>query len=220
MKKVCTKNLVFQIDQGNLISRPAWLKVTTCLKTSELSNFTIDQGNLMSIAAQKHTWWKNNLLLKYIVKLCYSTRTTSSTVESTRRTSTSTFQDYHILSWSNCMASAFENWVHKSRTIPNRHALQRDLQQSQSFNPFNQELKPMIHEVVNMELCESLDTEPKAQCKICLSYWDVGIVYCTWVSTTGSYETRSSARTCLTPVALKKCVARWTNWRTKTTRTT
>ena len=42
----------------------------------------------------------------------------------------------------------------------------------------------------------------------------------TWVSTTGSYETRSSARTCLTSVARRKCVARWTNWRTKTTRTT
>ena len=27
----------------------------------------------------------------------------------------------------------------------------------------------------------------------------------TWVSTTGSYETRSSARTCLIPVALRKC---------------
>ena len=42
----------------------------------------------------------------------------------------------------------------------------------------------------------------------------------TWVSTTGSYETRSSARTCLTPVARRKCVARLTDWRTKTTRTT
>ena len=37
----------------------------------------------------------------------------------------------------------------------------------------------MIHEVGNIELCELLDTEPKAQCKVCLSYWDVGIVYCT-----------------------------------------
>ena len=37
----------------------------------------------------------------------------------------------------------------------------------------------MIHEVENIELCELLDMEPKAQCKVCLSYWDVGIVYCT-----------------------------------------
>ena len=67
----------------------------------------------------------------------------------------------------------------KIENHPNRHALQRDLQQSQSFNPFSQESKEMIHEVGNIELCELLDTEPKAQCKVCLSYWDVGIVYCT-----------------------------------------
>ena len=105
-------------------------------------------------------------------------------------------------------------------------------------------------------MCELLDTEPKAQCKVCLSYF-----YCTcghflrngteenkkfvqytmdllsipnyyikkgdptgtvtgrsspirsrrsakretsWVSTTDSYETKSSARTCLTTVELKK----------------
>ena len=132
----------------------------------------------------------------------------------------------------------------------------------------------MIHDVGNIELCELLDTEPKAQCKICLSYWDVSceteqrrtrnsfntqwisVLFLTttqtkddstgtvtgrsqgtasttaptrsrrsakssstWVSTTGSYETRSSAKTCLTLVALRKCVAIWTNWRTRTTLT-
>ena len=35
----------------------------------------------------------------------------------------------------------------------------------------------MIHEVGNIELCELLDVEPKAQCKVCLSYWDIGIVF-------------------------------------------
>ena len=45
---------------------------------------------------------------------------------------------------------------------------QRDLQQSQSFNPFSQESKQMTHEVGNIELCELLDTEPKTQCKVCL----------------------------------------------------
>ena len=174
--------------------------------------------------------------------------------------------------------------IQKIENHPNRHALQRDLQQSQSFQSLQQESKEMIHEVGNIELCELLDMEPKAQCKVCLSYWDVGIVYCTcghflrngteenkkfvqytmdllsipnyyikkgrphghrygkkpgdheyfianslkkkckkkfsWVSTTGSSATRSSARICLTSVALKKYVVRWTNWRTKTTRTT
>ena len=71
------------------------------------------------------------------------------------------------------------NLIHKIENYPNRHALQRDPQQSLSFNPFSQESKEMIHEVGNVELCELLDMEPKAQCKVCQSYWDVGIVYCT-----------------------------------------
>ena len=71
--------------------------------------------------------------------------------------------------------------IQKIENHPNRHALQRDLQQKQSlsFNPFSQESKEMIHEVGNIELCELLDTEPKTQCTACLSYWDIGIVYCT-----------------------------------------
>ena len=69
--------------------------------------------------------------------------------------------------------------LQKIENHPNRHALQRDLQQSQSFNPFSPESKQMIHEVGNIELCEVLDTEPKTQCKVCLSYWNIGIVYCT-----------------------------------------
>ena len=69
--------------------------------------------------------------------------------------------------------------IQKIENHPNRHALQRDLQQSQSFNPFSPESKQMIHEVGNIELCELLDMEPKTQCKVCLSYWDIGIVHCT-----------------------------------------
>ena len=34
-------------------------------------------------------------------------------------------------------------------------------------------------EVGNIELCELLETEPKTQCTVCLSYWNIGIVYCT-----------------------------------------
>ena len=69
--------------------------------------------------------------------------------------------------------------IQKIENHPHRHALQGDLQQSQSFNPFSQESKQMIHEVGNIELCELLETEPKTQCKVCLSYWDIGIVHCT-----------------------------------------
>ena len=69
--------------------------------------------------------------------------------------------------------------IQKIENHPNRHAHQRDLQQSQSLNPFSQGSKQMIHEVGNIELCEQLDMEPKAECKVCLSYWDVSIVHCT-----------------------------------------
>ena len=69
--------------------------------------------------------------------------------------------------------------VQKIENHPNRRALQQDLRQNQSFNPFSPESKQRIHEVGNIELCELLETEPKAQCKVCLSYWDIGIVYCT-----------------------------------------
>ena len=57
--------------------------------------------------------------------------------------------------------------------------LQSDLQQRQQFNPFSKESKDMIRAAGNIELCELLDVQPKAQCKACLAYWDVGIVYCT-----------------------------------------
>ena len=69
--------------------------------------------------------------------------------------------------------------IQKIENHPNRHALQQDLRQNQSFNPFSPESKQMIRDVGNIELCELLETEPKTQCKVCLSYWDIGIVYCT-----------------------------------------
>ena len=55
--------------------------------------------------------------------------------------------------------------IQKIENHPNRHALQRDLRQSQSFNPFSPESKQMIHEVGNIELCELLETEPKRSAK-------------------------------------------------------
>ena len=62
---------------------------------------------------------------------------------------------------------------------PQRQALQSDLEQHRQFNPFSKESQDVIKAAGNTELCELLDVEPKAQCKACLAYWDVGIVYCT-----------------------------------------
>ena len=72
-----------------------------------------------------------------------------------------------------------QNLIQKIENHPHRQALQSDLQQRRQFNPFSQESQDMIKAAGNIELCELLDVKPKAQCKICLSYWDVGIVYCT-----------------------------------------
>ena len=76
-------------------------------------------------------------------------------------------------------STSVREFIQKIENHPNRHALQQDPRQSQFFNPICAETKQMIHEVGNIELCELLDTEPKTQCKVCLSYWDIGIVYCT-----------------------------------------
>ena len=72
-----------------------------------------------------------------------------------------------------------QNLIQKIENHPHRHALQSDLQQHRQFNPFSKESQDMIKAAGNIELCELLDVEPKAQCKVCLSYWNVGIVYCT-----------------------------------------
>ena len=72
-----------------------------------------------------------------------------------------------------------QNLIQKIENHPHRHALQSDLQQHRQFNLFSKESQDVIKAVGNIELCELLDVEPKAQCKVCLSYWDVGIVYCT-----------------------------------------
>ena len=69
--------------------------------------------------------------------------------------------------------------IQKIENHPDRHALQRDLQQNQAYNPFSPESKKKNQEVGNIELFELLETEPRTQCTACLSYWSVGIVYCT-----------------------------------------
>ena len=69
--------------------------------------------------------------------------------------------------------------VKKIENHSDRHALQQDLQQHKAYNPFNTTRKQMIQGEGNVELFELLETDPKTQCKACLSYWSEGIVYCT-----------------------------------------
>ena len=75
--------------------------------------------------------------------------------------------------------SRVRDLVKKIEDHPHRHALQRDLQQNEAYNPFSTTTKQMIQDVGNVELFELFQTDPKTQCTECLSYWSEGIVYCT-----------------------------------------
>ena len=62
------------------------------------------------------------------------------------------------------------NLIQKIENHPQRQALQNDLQQHRQFNLVSKESQDVIKAAGNPELCELLDVEPKAQCKVCLSY--------------------------------------------------
>ena len=59
----------------------------------------------------------------------------------------------------------------KIDNYPHRQALQSDLQQRQQFNPFSKESRDVIKAAGNIEPCELLDVEPKAQLPIVLGRW-------------------------------------------------
>ena len=78
------------------------------------------------------------------------------------------------------MVSTFKIYlIQKIENHRHRHALQSDLQQHRQFNHFSKESRDVIKAAGNTELCELPDVEPKAQCKVSLSFRDAGIVYCT-----------------------------------------
>ena len=60
--------------------------------------------------------------------------------------------------------------IQKIENHPDRHALQQDLRQNKAYNPFSPESKRMIQDVGNVEMFELFETDPKTQCKACLSY--------------------------------------------------
>ena len=70
------------------------------------------------------------------------------------------------------------NLIQQIENHPQRQALQSDLHQHHAFNPFSNESKDAIMAAGKTELCETVDVEPKSQCRACLTYWSAGIVYC------------------------------------------
>ena len=92
--------------------------------------------------------------------------------------------DFRILGLPHSVVKHAENsrvreLVKKIENHPHRQSLQRDLQQNKAYNPFSTTSKNMIQDVGNVELFELFETDPKTQCKDCLSYWSEGIVHCT-----------------------------------------
>ena len=179
MKKFFTKNSVLQMDQDNLRSRLAWLKLVICLKIPVLCKFTMDQDNPDECnSSRAHTVKEQHAPDEHREIASFNTNN-----EFNRAINEENI-DFNIpgvphstvkqLHW-----ASVRELIQKIENHPNRHALQWDLHQSQSFNALSQKSKKMIHEVGNVEMRELLDMEPKALCKVCLSYWDVGIVYCT-----------------------------------------
>ena len=92
--------------------------------------------------------------------------------------------DFRILGLPHSVVKQAENsrageLVKKIENPPHRQSLRRDLQQNKAYNPFSTTSKKLIQDVGNVELFELFETDPKTQCKECLSYWSEGIVYCT-----------------------------------------
>ena len=69
------------------------------------------------------------------------------------------------------------NLIQKIENHPQRQALQSYLQQHRPFNLFSKESQDVIKAAGNTEQCEIVDVEPEAQCRACLTHWDVGIVH-------------------------------------------
>ena len=69
--------------------------------------------------------------------------------------------------------------IQRIESQPQKEAIQNDLEQHQSFNPFSDESKVAIMAAWNTEICEIINVEPKWQCKVCLKHCSTGIIYCT-----------------------------------------
>ena len=79
--------------------------------------------------------------------------------------------------------------IQRIASHPQKEAIQNDLEQHQSFNPFSDESKVAIMDAGNTELCEIINVESKWQCKVCLKHCSTGIIYCTC----GLFMTNDSA---------------------------
>ena len=162
MKNVCTKNLVLQIDQGNLDN----LSENTRVEQTHDGSGQPDERNSSSAHTVKEQFApeENRDIALF------------NTDNEFNRAINEEDIDFNIPGLPHSAVKQphgtnVQGLIQKIENHPHRQALQSDLQQRQQFNPFSNESKDMIRAAGNIELCELLDVQPKAQCKICLSYW-------------------------------------------------
>ena len=151
MKKVCTENLVLQIDRGNLI---------ICLKTPVLSKLTMEQGNLWSKTAQAHT-----VKEQFAPEENREIASLNTDNEFNRAINEENI-DFNIPGLPHSAVKQShgvnaQNLIQKIENHPHRHALQSDLQQHRQFNPFSKESQDMIKAAGNIELCELIKSAPE-----------------------------------------------------------
>ena len=168
MKNVCTKNVALQIDQGKPERLSEDIRVKHAhdgtgqpVESSSSSTHTVQES-----ASPKHRVTASSNANKF--NFAIDEENIDFNIPGVPN---STVKRSHGVN--------FQNLIQKIENHPQRQALQSDLQQHRQFNPFSKESQDLIKAAGNTELCELLDIEPKAQCKACLAYWDVGIVYCT-----------------------------------------
>ena len=156
-----TKNFVLQIEQGDLFKQTKFkhLHLKTA-RVSMLGRLMIDQGDL-----GKHI---NAVQDDPEV---YHEAEKFNTDKETIRERIEEVMDFKIPglphSVKHAQNASVQELIQKIENHPNQHVLQQVLRQNQSFVLFSPESTRMIREVGNIELCELLETEPKAQCKVC-----------------------------------------------------
>ena len=71
------------------------------------------------------------------------------------------------------------NWSRRSRTTLTDILFNKIYNKTKHTTRSVRRQGKLIQDVGNVELFEVFETDPKTQCKECLSYWSEGIVYCT-----------------------------------------
>ena len=141
------------------------ISVQAC-SSEESKSLNVEQTHDKSGQPDKHIVAAQNDP-EVIMRPKRSTLTMRQFVKELRQTWTSKFQDCHILLWSMRKAPAFKNWFRKLRTT----------QIDMLFNKIHDRINHLIFSVQNQNTW--FMRQPRAQCKVCLSCWNIGVVCCT-----------------------------------------